>query len=139
MQTTISQDQSEKPARGIWHTIVQCKYCRERFGTPAALAIHKPTPAPKRSRQRKPGKPVKRSLCASERTMLRKDAWRGYAGIWWTVESDDILDFAGQATENEAVILDKKGGCRTAIPEITKPHNGGGCSATVSKLRGALS
>ena len=49
-------------------TISQCTHCGELLGTRTTLLIHKP------------GK------CRSEKTMQRAGAWRGYAGIWWTVD-----------------------------------------------------
>ena len=143
--TTLAQNESDKPARGIWHTILRCKYCGERFGTEGAILIHKPAPAPKRSRQRKAGKPGKRSFCASERTMFRNGAWRGYAGVWWTVETGendptetfDIDD--PQGAESNLFISDRSAYSNSAIPEFRKRYNGGVYSASVSKLRGALS
>ena len=134
--TTLTQFPSDEIAR-----VYRCKFCGERFGTLAALAIHKPAPAPSRSTQRKTGKKVKRSLCQSERTMIRAGAWRGFRGVWWTPDRglDDQTETlpvcASQATENAMVILDKNGNRGSAMSENRKPHNGAGCSGTVSKLR----
>lgn len=136
------------PARGVWHSIIRCKYCRDRFGTQAAFELHKPKPADKRSRQLKRTGKVRRFLCRGEKTLIRHGAWRGYGGVWWTVETDvgarengrgaeggeDTTFSNRQNVENTVVILDKIGTLDSAIPENRKPHNRAGFRASVSKF-----
>jgi len=136
--TTLTQFQSDEIASG--HRIYRCKFCREQFGTVAALKLHNPAPAPARFRQIKSGT-VKRSLCRNEKTMIRAGAWRGYSGIWWTPDggwADDIEDLPFpilQAIETSMVILDKNGGSVPKHSKKRKPHNGAGFSGSVSKFR----
>lgn len=126
------------------HVIRRCKFCRERFGTLAALELHKPRPADTRSRQLRQTGIVRRSRCASERTMLRGGAWRGHGGVWWTVDGgwSDATEgrpiVALQVIENKSANLDKIGTLTSAIPEIKESHNGAGFSGSLSKFRGTL-
>lgn len=96
-------------------TITRCTHCGETFGTRAALSIHKP------------------GNCRSEKTMRRAGAWRGYAGIWWTVDLGLDDESLGQQNCGSQVIenTDRKLG--------QNANQGQGCAPPcLSKFRGAL-
>lgn len=117
--------------------VLRCRHCGDRFGTAEAFALHQPRPAEKRSRQLKQTGIVRRSLCASEKTLTRAGCWRGYAGVWWTVATDPetFENMGPQVLDSNVFILDKIG---TRYPSTTpkpKPHNHAGSGASVSKFR----
>lgn len=66
--------------------LTKCTHCGETFGTRAARLAHRP------------GK------CRTDKTMSRAGAWRGYAGIWWTVDLGLDDDSLGQPNRGLQVI-----------------------------------
>ena len=117
---TILQDPSDKPARGILHTIRRCNYCGELLGTRAAWRFHNP----KRIADR----------CRSAQTMRRKRAWQGHGGIWWTTDlgwGDESLSLPIEGAETRVNTGPELGQCGELI---AKPQ-----PRCLTKLRGALS
>lgn len=77
--------------------------------------------------------------------MLRGGAWRGFGGVWWTVdggwsdETEGMPIVSLQAIENKGANLDKIATLGLGISEKRKAHNGAGLRASVTELHGVSS